>query len=674
MMHHPSSAAQKTLPMTNQPPTDIAGGGEMGRRISQFDWAATPAGRITDWPVSLRTAVRLMLSSRLPMFVWWGRELTGYYNDAAIPLLGHRHPSALGRPAGDVWADKWDVIGPQAEEALDLGRATVTDRLPLTIERDGAPRGTAFTFSYSPAPDDAGVVAGVLVVCSEVVAPATSDAETLAALALAVAELGTWQLDPATGDVTADARCREIMGWDAAAAVTLDDSILRVHPDDWPRVDRAMTAALQPDGAGAFAEECRLMHRDGTVHWAAVRGQAVFDESTAPRTAVRLTGVIFDVTARKRAEAELREADRRKDVFLGTLAHELRNPLAPMRNSLQVLRMVDGPQHAAVQAREMMDRQLTHMVRLVDDLLDVSRISRGKLALRPDRARLQDVVRAAADASRPALEAAGVHLQMVLPPDPVWLSADAGRVAQIISNLLSNAAKFTGRHGHVKVTAEAHGAAAVVRVRDTGIGLSEKSLRTVFDLFSQADRSLEKTQGGLGIGLALARGLAELHGGTVSASSPGEGRGSEFTVRLPITADAAPADVPAPNPRRVLVVDDNVDAAASLEMLLKLFGCEAMTAHDGQEGVRLAGAHRPDIVMMDIGMPKLNGYEACRRIRREPWGTAIRIVAMTGWGTEDDRRQAAEAGFDRHFTKPVSPQDLKELLAAETADAGSAPG
>ncbi len=649
----------------------------MGRRISQFDWSATPVGRMADWPTSLRTAVRIMLCARLPMSVWWGRGLITFYNDAAIPLLGHRHATALGRPAEDVWADLWERIGPQANAALDHGRATATEHLRLTAT-------AAFTFSYSPAPDDAGFVAGVVVICTETGAPplqptAPADAETQAALALALAKVGTWQLDPVTAAVTADARCREIMGFDPAAELSLDDSILRVHPDDWPRVDRAMNAALAPDGDGAFAQECRLIHRDGTAHWVAVRGQAVFDETTTPRTPLRLTGVLMDISERRRAEAELREADRRKDVFLGTLAHELRNPLAPMRNALEVLRLTGGTQHAAVQAREMMERQLAHMVRLVDDLLDVSRISRGKLQLRPGRARLQDMVHAAAETARPNLEAAGVHLQLILPPDPVWLAVDAVRVAQIFSNLLTNAAKFTSRHGHVKVTAERDGAAAIVRVRDTGVGLSEKSLRRIFDLFSQADQSLEKTQGGLGIGLALARGLAEIHGGTVSAASEGEGRGSEFTVRLPMAADAdmpaEAADAPLHrHRRRVLVVDDNVDAAASLEMLLRLLGCEATTANDGREGVRLAGVFRPDIVMMDIGMPKLNGYEACRQIRGEPWGKELRIVALTGWGTEEDQRKAAEAGFDRHFTKPVSPQDLEGLLAAEETSAGSLPG
>ncbi len=678
MVNHPASAAQKTVPMTNNAPSpQIASGGEMGRRISQFDWSATPLGRMADWPTSLRTAVRIMLCSRLPMFVWWGRGLTAFHNDAAIPLLGHRNSAALGRPAEDVWADLWGVIGPQANAALDHGRATASENLRLTAN-------TTSTVWYSPAPDDAGFVAGVVVICTEAVAPRSqhappADAEMQAKLALALAKVGTWQLDPVTAAVTADARCREIMGFDPTDELTLDDSILRVHPDDWPRVDRAMTAALLPDGDGAFAQECRLVHRDGTAHWAAVRGQTVFDETTTPRTPLRLTGVLLDISERRRAEADLREADRRKDVFLGTLAHELRNPLAPMRNALQVLRLTGGAQHAAVQAREMMERQLAHMVRLVDDLLDVSRISRGKLQLRPGRACLQDMVHAAAETARPNLEAAGVHLQLLLPRDPVWLAVDAGRVAQIFSNLLTNAAKFTNRHGHVKVTAERDGAAAVVRVRDTGVGLSEKSLRHIFELFSQADQSLEKTQGGLGVGLALARGLAEMHGGTVSAASEGEGRGSEFTVRLPLSRgegtgargeenpiSSSPL-APVPSPLKVLVVDDNVDAAASLEMLLRLLGCEAVTANDGLEGVCLAGSYRPDIVMMDIGMPKLNGYDACRRIRGEPWGKDLRIVALTGWGTEEDQRKAAEAGFDRHFTKPVSPQDLESLLAETPA-------
>ena len=367
---------------------------------------------------------------------------------------------------------------------------------------------------------------------------------------------------------------------------------------------------------------------------------------------------------------ELREADRRKDEFLATLAHELRNPLAPIRNGLQVLRLAGGGGEMGDEARSMMERQLGQMVRLVDDLLDVSRITRNKLELRKERVTLAAVVHSAVETSRPLMEQAGHTFSLTLPPSPVYLDADLTRLAQVFSNLLNNSAKYTEPGGRISLTGELAGGEVVVRVRDNGLGIPADALPRIFEMFSQVDRNLERAQGGLGIGLTLVRRLVEMHGGTVEARSDGPGRGSEFIVRLPVlkvAQQAAPVlggeSATATARRRILVVDDNRDSAISLGMMLKLMGNETHTAHDGLAAVAAAEEFRPDVILLDIGLPKLNGYDACRRIREQPWSKGTVIVALTGWGQEEDRRRSQEAGFDHHLVKPVDVNDLIKLLA-----------
>ncbi len=315
-----------------------------------------------------------------------------------------------------------------------------------------------------------------------------------------------------------------------------------------------------------------------------------------------------------------------------------------------------------------LERVVTHMVRLIDDLMDVSRITRGKFELRTQRVELAAVVQAAVEASRSLVEASGHELAVTLPARPIVLDGDPTRLAQVFSNLLNNAAKYTERGGRITLTAELKGGEAVVTVRDNGIGIPAASLPKLFEMFSQVDRSLERAEGGLGIGLALVKGLTEAHGGSVEARSEGVGHGSTFVVRLPVAPDAAPPETNAtpaatPGPRhRILVVDDNRDGAASLAMLLAVMGNDTRTAHDGLEGVELAEAYRPDLIVLDIGLPKLNGYDACRRIREQSWAKGIIIVAATGWGQEEDRRRSHEAGFDHHLVKPVDAAEVVRLL------------
>lgn len=393
--------------------------------------------------------------------------------------------------------------------------------------------------------------------------------------------------------------------------------------------------------------------------------------------------VARDVTERRQAEEALQaerrkalegleEADRHKDDFLALLAHELRNPLAPLRNGLEVMRLAAGDAAAVAKMWGVMDRQLSHMVRLVDDLLDVSRISRNKMELRRSRVLLADVISSAVETTQPALMAAGHQLTVSLPPEPIHLDADLTRLAQVFGNLLSNSAKYTARGGHIRLTATREGAQVSVAVQDDGVGIPAFALPNIFDMFSQVDRSIERSTGGLGIGLALVKGLVEMHGGTVEAASPGQGKGSTFTVRLEVLKDrteSSPGTLTLEYPdfaglrRRILVVDDNRDSADSMAMMLQLLGNEVRTAHDGIAAIEVAEQFRPQVILMDIGMPKLNGYEATRRIREESWGQDMAVIALTGWGQEEDRAKSMEAGCAGHLVKPVNVPDLEALLA-----------
>jgi PAS domain S-box-containing protein len=445
-----------------------------------------------------------------------------------------------------------------------------------------------------------------------------------------------------------------------------------IQQSDDPRVQLVKSFGLRAYACNPLLVGDRLL---GTLSFA-TRSKDEFDadELAFMETLCHYVTVAYE---RLRLVNELKEADRRKDEFLATLAHELRNPLAPVRSAVQVLRLKGPDQPELRWSRDVIERQVEHLTRLIDDLMDISRITRNKLELRKERVDLTQAIKGAIESSRFVIEQCGHELIVDLPSEPIYLQGDLVRLAQVFLNLLNNAAKYTERGGRIWISAVRQGEEGVVRVKDTGIGIPPKKLKHLFEMFFQVDRTLERSQGGLGIGLSLVRRLVELHGGTVDARSEGLGKGSEFMVRLPVIVERVPlpqASEPSGAPdfkspsRRIVVVDDNRDSADALAMFLRLYGYETDTAYDGVEGLEAAERMRPDAVLLDIGMPRMNGYDACRCLREKPWGKGLVLIAMTGWGQEEDRRRTIEAGFDAHIVKPVDPTDLIKLIASLSAE------
>ncbi len=591
-----------------------------------------------------------------------------FLNDVGAALTGWTQAEAAGRPLPEVFQivnhDTRQEVENPALRALREGKIVGLANHTLLIARDGTER--PIGDSASPMRDGSGATVGAVLVFRDVTEHMRAE-ETQARLA-AIVESSHDAVISKTLDGT-------IRSWNAEAERLFGHTAEEA-------VGRSITIIIPPE---RLDEEHMIVDRlrrgERVEHFETVRvtktGRMIdlsltispIHDSTG--RVIGASKIARDITEQKRTAEALREADRRKDEFLALLAHELRNPLAPLRNGLEILRLAGADSNAASRARAMMERQLGHMVRLVDDLLDVSRISRNKLELRRSRVLLSDVLSSALETVRPVIEAAGHELITALPAEPIHLDADLTRLAQVFSNLLTNSAKYTDRGGRIELAAERRDSELVVSVRDTGIGIPADALPYIFEMFSQVDRSIERSTSGLGIGLALVKGLVEMHGGAVRAESGGAGKGSTFTVRLPLPenrqepedSEMSEGDAGADRPRRrVLVVDDNLDSASSMEILLKLLGNEVRTAHDGLEALAAAEQFRPEVVLMDVGMPHLNGYEATRRIREQPWGREMIVIALTGWGQDSDKELSRQAGCNGHLVKPVDLAELEKLL------------
>jgi PAS domain S-box-containing protein len=592
-----------------------------------------------------------------------------FLNDVSERLTGWTQAEATGHPLTEVFhivnqSTRQTVENP-ALRALREGKIVGLANHTLLVARDGTER--PIDDSAAPMRDGSGATVGAVLVFRDVTEHLRAQ-EMQARLAAIVESSHDAVISKTLDGVIRswNAEAERLFGHTAEEAI--GRSITMIIPPERLDEERMIVERL---GRGERVEhfETVRMSKTGRRIDLSLTISPIRD---ATGRVVGASKIARDITDQRRIAEALRDADRRKDEFLALLAHELRNPLAPLRNGLEIMRLAGADSNAAGRARTMMERQLGHMVRLVDDLLDVSRISRNKLELRRSRVLLADVVSSALETARPVVEAAGHELITTLPAEPVHLDADLTRLAQVFSNLLTNSAKYTDRGGRIELAAELRSGEVEVSVRDTGIGIPTDALPHVFEMFSQVDRSIERSTGGLGIGLALVKGLAEMHGGTVTAESGGPGMWSTFIVRLPLPESLLEPEAAeetggegADRPRRrILVVDDNLDSASSMEILLKLLGNEVLTVHDGLEAVAAAEQFRPEVVLMDVGMPRLNGYEATRRIREQPWGQEMIVIALTGWGQDSDKEQSREAGCDGHLVKPVDLAELETLLTS----------
>jgi signal transduction histidine kinase/ActR/RegA family two-component response regulator len=640
----------------------------MADRIRARDWRATPLGPMESWPHTLRNVVDLMLEARQPVCIGWGPELSSLYNDAFIAAIGGRHETALGMPFRVLFADNWDEFTPLIAATM-RGEAQSFEGRPVPlVGREPALSG--FTLSFTPLRNDTGTIAGCYCAAHET---------TQKVRAAQVARRASESRYRALFNSIDEGFCLVEVAFDDSGKAC-DYRILETNPafehqtgisnavGKWMRDLQPQQEQLWSDAYGRVAstgQSTRLVAHARTLG----RWFNVFAFRVGPAEAHQVAILFSDITERIEADQALRSADRRKDEFLATLAHELRNPLAPLRNGLQLLRQQSSRQPVLQHTVAMMDRQLTHLVRLVDDLLDVGRISSGKIELRREPLSLEMVLAASIEASRVCLEQRGHEFKLEGDASRLAVLADQHRLTQVFTNLLSNACKYTEPGGRIRMTVMRQGGEAVVRVTDSGIGIPAADTARVFELFSQVRAHQPLHAGGLGIGLSLVRSLVKLHGGEVEASSPGANLGSTFTVRLPLIeqavsagqarVDRAPAAAEA---RRVVVADDNLDSAGTLAELLRLQGHEVWTASDGVEAVAQASERHPHAILLDLGMPRMDGIEAARRIRALPGGEKPLIVALTGWGQHADRERTHAAGFDCHLVKPADPDEILGLI------------
>lgn len=687
----------------------------MGAVFRGFDWASTPLGALETWPQLLRTAVSIMLNARHAMYIAWGPAFILLYNDGYRDILGAKAADpqqVVGKPFNEVWSEVWELVGPMLSQTME-GEALWFEDQEFTLTRNGFAEQVFASFSTSPIRAEAGEIAGVLCVCSETTGKIRSQQERLRLLdaigeATRLADepetimehstrlLGTyldvtrvayanvehdndrftirhdWRVEGAIS--TVGEYSLDLFGSRATSNLRIGRTLLITD------VDRELTA---DDGANMFNQIgikaiicCPLVKQGRLVAMMAVHQQQPRIWSADE---VALVEAVVDRCwahiERVRSMEALREADRRKSEFLATLAHELRNPLAPIRTALELLRLSGDKPTMLERVRGTMERQVNQMVHLINDLLDIARISSGKLDLQLKRIDLQSIIASAVETSLPLIQSEGHHLALDLPDEPLWIDGDTVRLSQVISNLLSNASKYTPQSGRISISARTNGDTVDIDVADTGIGIAKQDLERVFDMFSQAPHSIVISQGGLGIGLSLVRHLVTLHGGTVAASSPGPGQGSTFSIRLPRargtgTEVAVCVDEHDTAPRagqpslRLLVADDNVDAADTLSFLLREKGHEVRVAYGGQEAVQIGAAFVPDLVFLDLGMPHMDGYQVARQLRALSGLENLALVALSGWGAKEDRARTRAAGFDHHLLKPASMDSLNTVLAA----------
>ena len=614
------------------------------------------------------------------------RALADHLPGGAVFVLDRdlRYVMAAGEGLARAGATHQDFVGRTVFETVQAPSAPLyeqTLRSALageSFEVEHAVNELYFMSRGTPLRDASDRVTGVLVASFDITERRRAEhdlrtAKTQLEGLLVAAEIGSWVWDLRANLVVHDSNFARLWGWEGTEPRGGDEHFARIHPDDVGKVEAAVQLALV--SGHLYIREYRIVLDDGSVRWLGGRGKVQRAADGKPAT---ITGLVIDIGDLKALEESLLAADRRKDEFLATLAHELRNPLAPIRNAAATLKAKGGDEKLRAWGTAIIERQIQAMSRLLDDLLDVSRVTRGRLTLQHRRVSLASVVESAIEVARPALDVRRHEFAMALPPHEVWLHADPLRLSQVIANLLTNAAKYTQPGGRISLSVHVEGEDVLISVRDSGAGIAPEWLERVFDMFAQVQNSGISSDGGLGIGLALVRGLVELHGGTVQAKSAGLGHGSEFVVTLPLPSAGAGTAAPdgqialpdGPR-RRVLIADDNRDGAESLALLVATWNHEiTAVVHDGRAAFEAAERSQPDIALLDIGMPEWDGYEVARRIRTTSWGSAVKLIAITGWGSSNAHQHAVDAGFDGHLTKPVDPEQLAWLISgfASTSD------
>ena len=671
------------------------GGGQSGALVRSIDWAKTPLGPQPSWPPALTTLVRSLLHAPHALLLFWGPELIQLHNDACIPILGEKHPGAMGQRAQECWVEAWPVVGPQIQSALDAGASSQHLNLLVPIVRNGRLGDAWFNYSYSPAFDDKGGIGGVLVIVTETTVEVLRGRqvesarrnevfarERLASMFqsapafLAMLRGPTLIFEFANESYRRVVNNRELIGKPVREAFPevegqgFFEVLEGVYATGEAYIGKEVPILLRA-GPGAPEEQAFVtltydVTRDssGTIIGLIVFGVDVTEAVVARRK-------VEELAAERAVLLEQEQkAGRARDEFLAMLGHELRNPLAPILTATQLMKMRGNE---AVRERLVIERQVVHMSRLVDDLLDVSKIARGKIDLRLVSAEISGIVSHAIELASPLLEMRSQQLTVEVAEAGLGVRVDRVRMAQVITNLLTNAARYCPPHSHIALTAAREGGEVVVAVRDDGPGIALDLLPDLFEMFVQGKRSIDRAEGGLGLGLALVKNLVGLHGGSVSACNRPSG-GSEFTVRLPaVVVEESPVapetlaqTTAAAHPKQILVVDDNVDAASLVADLLRNLGHVVVVAHDGPGALEALRTFRADVGVLDLGLPVMDGFELARRCRNLSGGNApLRLIALTGYGQVRDREESLRAGFDVHLSKPVKLDEL--TLAIEGA-------
>lgn len=644
------------------------------------DWTQSPLGPPHLWPQSFRSIVGLLLNSKFPMFVAWGPELGFVYNDAYAEILGDKHPTALGKRFHDIWYEIWDDIEPSIAQAMQ-GQASYHRNRPLTLYRKGFDEVAWFTFSYSPVRDESGQVAGMFCAVTETTEQVLAErhrAEEVERLRelfqqapgiIAVLREPNHIFEIANGAFLQLVGHRHILGKPVREALPelmgqgFFELLDKVYKTGEPYIGHEIPVMLQRHPHAPLEERfVNFVYQPTIDHRGNIAG--IFVEGSDVTEAVKAHRALQE------SENELKQANRRKDEFLAMLAHELRNPLAPLATAAELLKLSALDADRVRKTSDVIARQVEHMTELVDDLLDVSRVTRGLVTLQQETLSLRSLLADATEQVGSLMEIKRQDFSVDVPDEQFYVRGDRTRVIQVFSNILSNAAKYTPQEGHIALRVTGHDAQVEISVEDDGIGIAPTLLPHVFEPFTQAERSPDRSQGGLGLGLALVENLLKLQGGRISAYSAGPGKGSRFTVWLPrVMAPASPPPQLQETPpiatagkTRVLVVDDNKDAAEMLRLLLEAAGHETFIAHAAKDALEVAQRTSPAVLYLDIGLPDMDGYALARQLRGLQETAQSLLVAVTGYGQPQDKQRAQEAGFDHHLVKPVKLDDVLRLL------------